>query len=366
MRIQLTLAVAFLATNCAFAEPPKPNTLTAKEIAEGWILLFDGETTIGWKVDGEATVNNGELKVGGLKESSIESTPRFEAFLLQFESRYEGAGYFHISMFGMKPGHRSVEPRAWQGTEVRIEIQNDATLVHMRPLVERAEWNAARLNRRVSHTSIGFAIQAEAKLYLRNVKLKPLGLNPLFNGKDLNGWKQYSGDPGRMKSKFTVTPEGWLNVQGGSGDLGTETKYADFVFQGECICNGKHLNSGVFFRCLPDQYLQGYEMQILNKWEGDNRNKPVDFGTGAIYRRQPARKVVSTDGEWFAFTIAAQGRHIATWINGEQVTDWTDLRPEKENAREGAKLGAGHFSIQGHDPTTNLSFRNLRVAELKK
>jgi hypothetical protein len=30
-----------------------------------------------------------------------------------------------------------------------------------------------------------------------------------------------------------------------------------------------------------------------------------------------------------------------------------------------AKTGAGHISIQGHDATTDLSFRNLRIVELK-
>jgi hypothetical protein len=51
-------------------------------------------------------------------------------------------------------------------------------------------------------------------------------------------------------------------------------------------------------------------------------------------------------------------------VNGVQVTDWTDHRPVSDNARTGRKLEAGHISIQGHDPTTNLSFRNLRIAEL--
>ena len=41
------LAFAFPAS--ADDKQPKPNTLTAKEIADGWILLFDGETTFGWK-----------------------------------------------------------------------------------------------------------------------------------------------------------------------------------------------------------------------------------------------------------------------------------------------------------------------------
>jgi hypothetical protein len=64
-------------------------------------------------------------------------------------------------------------------------------------------------------------------------------------------------------------------------------------------------------------------------------------------------------------TIVAHGNHIATWVNGVQVTDWYDHRPKSDNARTGCRLEGGHISIQGHDPTTNLSFRNLRIAELK-
>ncbi|HEV3144559.1 MAG TPA: DUF1080 domain-containing protein, partial [Gemmataceae bacterium] len=86
--------------------------------------------------------------------------------------------------------------------------------------------------------------------------------------------------------------------------------------------------------------------------------------TGAIYRRQPARKVVSSDHEWFTMTIAAHGNHLATWVNGYQVTDFTDTREPNENARNGSKTGKGAISLQGHDPTTNLDFRNIRIVEL--
>ena len=63
-------------------------------------------------------------------------------------------------------------------------------------------------------------------------------------------------------------------------------------------------------------------------------------------------------------TVVAQGRHLATWVNGVQVTDWDDHRPLNDNARNGCCLNAGPISIQGHDPTTDLSFRNFRIAEL--
>ena len=39
------LLASLLAT--ATAAEPKPNALTEKEIADGWILLFDGESTFG-------------------------------------------------------------------------------------------------------------------------------------------------------------------------------------------------------------------------------------------------------------------------------------------------------------------------------
>jgi hypothetical protein len=78
----------------------------------------------------------------------------------------------------------------------------------------------------------------------------------------------------------------------------------------------------------------------------------------------PARRSVAKDKEWFTMTVAAQGRHIATWVNGIQVVDWTDDRPEADNARNGCKIGKGPISLQGHDATTDLRFRNINIVEL--
>jgi hypothetical protein len=46
------------------------------------------------------------------------------------------------------------------------------------------------------------------------------------------------------------------------------------------------------------------------------------------------------------------------------VSDWTDSRKPDENPRKGLRLEAGSIIIQGHVPTTDLSFRKLRIAEL--
>ena len=206
----------------------------------------------------------------------------------------------------------------------------------------------------------------EVRIELRNIKLRPHGTKPLFNGKNLDGWKVTQSDPKRTATTFEVTKDGELSAKNGPGDLQTEKQFDDFVLQLECKTNGKFLNSGVFFRCMPDAYQNGYEAQIQNAYLGDDRTKPIDYGTGAIYRRVAARKVVSNDNEWFTMTVAARGTHFATWVNGYQTVDWTDDRKANDNPRQGLRTAKGHLSIQGHDPTTDLLFRNIRIAELPK
>lgn len=374
MRRGLALLL-ILAGTARAAEPPKPNLLTPKEIADGWVLLFDGETTFGWKTEGAASTKDGALVLGGDKPTLAQVTAAFPAFVVEFEYKAEVPQQAATPEFwafssrvleNVGPGKKyksypfSVFLNASDTWSVgRYEFRDGGHKAAVGNIGSESPWSepppfAAAIN-----------VPAGTLVRIRNLKLKPYDLRLLLSGKDLTGWKQYTGDEKRAKSKFTVTPEGWLNIANGPGDLQTEKQWADFVFQGECISNGKHLNSGVFFRCIPGQYQQGYEYQIQNGYKDNDRTKPEDFGTGAIYRRVKARKVVPNDHEWFTMTLIANGKHIRTWVNGYPTVDWTDDRKESNNAREGCKLGAGPISLQGHDPTTNLSFRNLRVSELR-
>jgi hypothetical protein len=198
------------------------------------------------------------------------------------------------------------------------------------------------------------------RVEFKNVRLRPLGTEAIFNGQDLAGWKTDLAGP----AKISVTDAGEMQILGGSGQVESEGKYDDFVLQLECKVNGDGLNSGLFFRCIPGEKMNGYECQISNAYKDGDRSQPADCGTGGIYRRVNARRVVASDHEWFGVTVHADGPHIATWVNGEQVVDWTDTREPDENPRKGLRLAPGTFCLQAHDPTTDLLFRNLRVAKL--
>jgi len=153
-------------------------------------------------------------------------------------------------------------------------------------------------------------------------------------------------------------------VKNGPGQIETTREYGDFVLQLKVKCNGKHLNSGIFFRSIAGEFWQGYESQIHNGFNNGNRTLPMDYGTGGIYRRQPARLVVADDFEWFTKTIVASGSFMGTWVNGYPVSSWTDTRPPDPNPRKGLRRAPGTLIIQGHDPTTDLLFSDIRAVEL--
>ncbi len=70
----------------------------------------------------------------------------------------------------------------------------------------------------------------------------------------------------------------------------------------------------------------------------------------------------SKDNEWCTTTLVANGNRMAVWVNGCAVVDWEDTRKPDERIRgRGQRTKAGHISLQGHDPTTDVSFRNIQV-----
>lgn len=307
---RLTLALLLFVPAHAAADPLNPH-LSDQQLAAGDLLLFDQETTFGWQVKGEAVVKDGVLVVG------MGSTITYQCPL----------------------PNGSVVTVAADGTSNQLDHKAGETLT---------------LPPKGGTPAGGY----------RKVYFTPDGLKPIFNGKDLTGWSVFK-DEKRNKSQVEVTGAGELHITNGPGDVQTDGKYADFVLQLEFKTNGDGLNSGVFFRCIADQYQNGYEMQINNKMKDDDPTKPADGGTGAIYRRFPARKIVAKDNTWTHLTLIAKGPTFATWVNGYPVAVWTDERPKDENPRKGLRLEAGHLSLQGHDPTTDLLFRNIRLAEMK-
>src|SRR5262249_22175070 len=263
MRYFMSVGHLLVATRSARAgEAGKPPTLTPKEIADGWLLLFDGATAFGWKARGETKAADGVLTlIAGQRATSLSTTTAFGDFELNFEWRVEGdkplprailtwkevpedknvtLGSQACQLIGTAPGKFA----GWGTASVKV-ASGKANYKIRGPADDRfpVEGVNLPLASGSDRTRFTFIAHPGETLSLRNIKLKPQNLTSIFNGKDFTGWKEFP----KKKSKFTITPEGWINIKDGPGDLQTESRWGDFVLQLECISNGKHLNSGVFF-----------------------------------------------------------------------------------------------------------------------
>lgn len=365
--------------------------LTKDEITDGWISLFDGVSLYGWHANSNANwrVDAGEIVAddgdNGLLMTAFEM-PNYE-FRCDFKFAQDGnSGVFlrcpakagnpakdcyELNICDVHPGgfttgglvgraKASVDgPTAGEWHTFHVSVDGPLVKVQLngKQVLEYSDETEAPL-------TTGFiGLQKRVgEVRFKNIHLKPLHANVIFDGKSLDGWHEVAGS----KSEFTVA-DGAIHVENGRGFLETDATWGDFVLQTEVKVNGDGLNSGIFFRSMKateKDPSNGYECQIDNSLVDDDRSKPEDHGTGGIFKRIDARYVVGSDNEWTTTTLITQGPKIMTWVNGYQVVEWTDSRKPDENPRRGLRLDAGTIILQGHDPTTNLDFRNIRVLDL--
>lgn len=189
--VRTTYAMLFLgclASACAGRDqqPPTPdqpesmphNSLTPEEIAEGWILLFDGRSTDGWRRYGGAdfpaagwTVKAGELvgltTGGGMDGGDIVSIDTFTDFEFTFDFKVgnEGnSGVFYrvrehegVGLWQVSPEYQVLDDPAYlaMGTmDMNTHLTGDNYDLHAaseRTLNPTGEWNTGRIRVQGNH-----------------------------------------------------------------------------------------------------------------------------------------------------------------------------------------------------------------------
>ncbi|MEM7456712.1 MAG: DUF1080 domain-containing protein [Planctomycetota bacterium] len=360
--------------------------LSPEDITIGWLSLFDGESLFGWRAacDADWKVVDREIRVTSGEVGLLRTTTQFDDFILKLEFKATDAtnsGVFlrtspqptspvedcyelniatpDLSEFstgalvGREKTDVIIEPGQWTTLVIRAAGGNIKAFVNGNETVNYHDADP------LGRGYIGLQHNS-GEVAFRNIVIKPIGVTPIFNGENLDGW-----DTTRKEScEFSVTSRGELRIVDGRGQIESDGEYADFIFSTKCYTGAEGLNSGVFFRCIPDDMMNGYESQIQNQFKNDDPTDPVDCGTGGIFRRSNARVISSRDMQWFSKTIIATGPHVSVWVNGYQVTDWSDTREPDANPRRGRRLEAGTIIFQGHDPTTDILLRDIRAREL--
>ncbi|MBN9520531.1 DUF1080 domain-containing protein [bacterium] len=195
------------------------------------------------------------------------------------------------------------------------------------------------------------------------------GWRPLFNGKDLTGWRA-NNDP----DSFTVK-DGVLRVQA-SGATSAHLFYVgdrkdgfeafkDFELEATVRAE-PNSNGGIFVhtdmttRDAQKHLAKGYEVQ-LNSSAKEKRK------TGSLYAVVDLDKSPVDETKWFTVRVVVRGKRITVALDGKEVVDYTEpadvVRPKERAGRRFAADG-GAIALQAHDAGSVWYFKDIRVKRL--
>jgi hypothetical protein len=170
---------------------------------------------------------------------------------------------------------------------------------------------------------------------------------PLFNGKNLDGWEPI-GNP--ANSHWTVRDGDLVNEAHGA-NLRTTRTFNDFKVHFEVNCPD-HANSGF--------YLRGrYEVQL--EYEPLSANPP-ERRIGSIYGRiAPKMELPRKPGQWETFDVTLVGRTVTVVRDGVTIIDHQVIDGITGGALDANEGEPGPFYLQG-DHTGGLKFRNITIS----
>ena len=200
----------------------------------------------------------------------------------------------------------------------------------------------------------------------------PSHWTPIFNGKDLEGWKHVG--PGNM-----TVEDGLIHTHGGMGLL-----YWTAGPIGNCRIHvvyrmrDENDNSGVFIRIpvepreewMPVHY--GYEVQIDNHPERSNPPEDETHSTGMLYSlTKPLAKAWKPGPEWNTMDITLEGPRTIVVLNGVKVTDYTEGAPVPAQQftfepKRGLRPNFGYIGLQNHSDNDIVFFKDVALQPIKK
>lgn len=183
---------------------------------------------------------------------------------------------------------------------------------------------------------------------------------PLFNGKNLEGWKPLNG-----QARFEVV-DGSIVGTTVAGEpnsfLATEKEYGDFILELELMADST-MNSGIQFRSesRPEHQngrVHGYQMEIdpsARAWSGGIYDEGRRLWLYTLDLNPDAKKAYRRSG-WNHYRIEAIGREVRTYVNGIPAAHLIDTLETR-----------GFIALQVHsisrpeDQGRQVRWRNIRI-----
>ena len=377
----LVRGAEWAATGAVTEGVARPNHLTALEAADGWRLLFDGQTTEGWRGwNKEGFPAQGWEVLGGCLRHTkgggdLITTDTVEDFELAFEWKVSkgvnsGVKYRVPEVKGYTAGPEYQILDDPGTSEADNPLSSAGAMYHLfategkvlRPTgtfntsrivargrhlehwlngvkvleidVDGEAWNAAKARSKFKDMDgygdrPGHVLFQDhgGEVWYRSIRIRELDPPPsesLLPGPGLAGWRVVGGAEYRREKGDIVgrVPEGGLPS---NAFLRTEAEYTDFVFDVGVKVEVPG-NSGIQFRSRQrdgDGVVYGYQAEIDcsgRRWSGGIYGESF---TGWLddLEGDPAGKAAFRIDDWNHYRIEARGDRLRVWVNGVQTAD---------------------------------------------
>lgn len=183
----------------------------------------------------------------------------------------------------------------------------------------------------------------------------------LFNGNDLQGWKQLNGKANYEAKNGEIIGTTVSNEP--NSFLTTEKTYGDFIMELELLVDNS-MNSGVQIRSLSkadynNGRVHGYQVEIDPSDRAYSGGIYDEARRGWLYTMDinPEGKKAFKKGEWNKYRIECIGTSIRTWVNGIPTAHVID-----DVTAEGFIALQVHAIGKNDVPGKQIRWRNIRIA----
>lgn len=221
-------------------------------------------------------------------------------------------------------------------------------------------------------------LKGQARTLLKSLPDGVEGFVPIFNGRDLTGWKGLVENPvarrkmtagqlaaaqvkadEQMRKDWAVEDGLLAYVGNGYDNICTTADYADFemIVDWRLDPNGTEPDAGIYLRGTP-------QVQI---WDIARLNVGAQVGSGGLYNNQRNRSTplcVADNrlGEWNTFLIRMTGERVWVWLNGVKVVDGVVM--ENYWDRSQPIFSSDQIELQAHG--SKVYYRDIYVRRLGK
>lgn len=183
----------------------------------------------------------------------------------------------------------------------------------------------------------------------------------LFNGKNLDGWKQVNGKAGYKVVKGEIVGTSILGSP--NSFLATTANYGDFILEYEMKMD-RGLNSGVQIRSISDPAIlngrvHGYQVECDDSDRAWSAGIYDEARRGWLYPLEynPAAKKAYKKGEWNSYRVECVGNTIRTWLNGVPCANLVDeMTPSGIIALQVHSIGQ-----KKEEEGKTICWRNIRI-----